>query len=84
MTNTPQFKIYGEERRILKKKLFALRSYVRNFWHSYQLDKDMASFFGGCEGYPMTDEEARRKFDLAKRDVEVIGALLAEPYVMQH
>ena len=51
--NIPQFKIHGEQRRVVKKELGELKRYIKNFWHYHQLDKDMASFYGGKEDYPL-------------------------------
>ena len=68
--NKPTYKIHGIERRRLKKELSELKSYVRNFWRYHQLDKDMTSFFGGKEGYPMSDDEAQKRVDKAKKQIE--------------
>jgi len=53
--------IHGIERRRLKKELSELKQFSKWFLYYHQLDKDMTSFFGSTEDYPMTDEEAQRK-----------------------
>ena len=78
--NTPQFKIFGDERRVVKKELGELKRYVRYFWHYHQLDKDMASFYGGREDYPMSDEKAQMKFDTANEKIKVLEEKLAVPF----
>ncbi len=32
------------------------KSFLKHFWHYHQLDKDMCSFYGGREEYPMSDD----------------------------
>lgn len=68
--NQPTYKIHGSERRELKKELAKLKSHMKNFWYYHQLDKDMASFYGGSENYPMTDVEANEKFNQANLKVK--------------
>lgn len=64
MNQNPIYKIHGLERRKLKKELSELKKYTNNFWYYHQLDKDMCSFYNcTTEGYPMSDEEAQKKFD---------------------
>lgn len=76
----PQYKIHGFERREIKKALSQLKRYVKNFWHYHQLDKDMASFYGSSKGYPMSDEEAQKKFDSANLRIEEFTDMLSAPY----
>lgn len=78
--NQPIYKISGTERRKLKSELTRLKSYVKNFWHYHQLDKDMASFYGGKEGYPMSDEDAQNKLDVLNNKVKVLEDSLKELY----
>lgn len=66
----PTYKIHGLERRQLKKELGKLKRYVKNFWYYHQLDKDMTSFYGGKDGFPMSDDEAQKRVDEAKKQIE--------------
>ena len=75
--NSPQFKIFGNERRAVKKELGELKRYVRYFWYYHQLDKDMTSFYGGN---PMSDEKAQMKFDTANEKIKVLEEKLAVPF----
>lgn len=81
----PQYKVFGMERRNLKKKLSQIKSYVKNFWYYHQLEKDMHSFYGGPKSgatgsYPMSDNIAQKKFDQANKQISAIEAQLAVPY----
>lgn len=78
--NEPQFKIHGIERRLVKKELSELKSYVKNFWHHHQLDKDMTSFYGNKKNYPMSDEEVQKKFDEANSKIKHLENKLSIPY----
>lgn len=70
--NRSLYKIHGIERKLLKKELSKLKTYIKNFWHFHQLDKDMASFYGGASNYPMSDEIATKKLNKAKEQVITI------------
>jgi hypothetical protein len=76
----PQFKINGIERRDLKKELSKLKSLCKNFWYYHQLDKDMCSFYGGSGDFPMSDEEAMEKLQLAFIKIKKIEEHLAVLY----
>ena len=78
--NGPQFKIFGEERRKLKKELSLLKSFVRHFWHYHQLDKDMTQFYGGSENYPMPDKEAQKRYDKKLIEIKNLEEILKQPY----
>ena len=78
--NEPTYKIHGIERRQLKKKLGELKRYVRNFWYYHQLDKDMASIYGGKDGYPMSDYEAKKRFDKANSGIKALEERLSVLY----
>jgi len=78
--NNPQFKIYGIERRKVKKELSELNSYVKNFWYFHQLDKDMASFYGGEERL-MNDVDAQQKIDQAKNKIKELQIKLSIVYI---
>lgn len=60
-----KFKISGQERRNLKKILHEYIAYEKGFWYYHQLDKDMAAMTGSWSrgNYPMSDEEAQKRYD---------------------
>jgi hypothetical protein len=60
--NQPIYRINGIERRKLKKELSELKSFLKNYFHYHQLDKDMVSFYGESEQYPMSDNEAEKRY----------------------
>lgn len=78
IVNRPIYKISGLDRRAKKKELSLLKSFVKNFWHCHQLDKDMTSFYGGKEGYPMSDEKATMRIEKAKKEMEEMELILSE------
>jgi hypothetical protein len=78
--NIPTFKVHGTERRQIKKELSELKAFVKNFWYYHQLDKDMASFYGGKEGFPMSDEQAQKKVDNAVLKIKALEERLAVLY----
>lgn len=78
--NIPTFKIHGAQRKQVKKELSQLKSFVKNFWYYHQLDKDMASFYGDKEGFPMSDEQAKKKVDDANLKIKVLEEQLAVLY----
>lgn len=61
--NNPTYKIHGLERRQLKKELALLKSFVKNFWHYHQLDKDMYYIYGCDDSKLLRDDEAQIKLD---------------------
>lgn len=77
MNNSPQFKVYGIERRKLKKELSLLKSFVKNFWYFHQLDVDMASFYGGNV---MSDERAQAIYNNKLKEIEELEKKLFIPY----
>ena len=60
-----KFKISGQERRNLKMILHEYIAYEKGFWHYHQLDKDMCAFISPEKvgEYPMSDEEAQKRYD---------------------
>ena len=60
--NQPIYRINGIERRKLKKELSQLKSFLKNYFYYHQLDKDMVSFYGESEQYPMSDNEAEKRY----------------------
>jgi hypothetical protein len=75
-----QFKIYGLERKKLKKEVSELRSFLKDFWFHHQMDKDMSSFYGGSDNYPMTDENAKEMFKNSTEELGRLEKLLSEKY----
>lgn len=78
--NQPQFKIFGEERRKLKKELSQLKSSVRYFWHFHNEDKFMTQFYGSSENYPMSDNVAQQRYDQKLIKIQELEDILKEPY----
>lgn len=78
--NQPQFKIFGEERRKLKKELSQLKSSVRYFWHFHNEDKFMTQFYGSSENYPMSDDVAKQRYDKKIEQIKYLESKLQEPY----
>lgn len=75
-----KFKISGQERRNLKKILHEYISYETGFWHYHQLDKDMCAFVSPDKAgeYLMSDEEAQRRYDKVKMEIEKLTKQLEE------
>ena len=80
-----KFKISGQERRNLKKLLAEYKSYETGFWHYHQLDKDMCAFISPTEkmskdpkAYPMSDEEAQKRYDKIVSKIEELKKKLEE------
>ena len=78
--NSPQYKIFGEERRKLKKELSLLKQSVRYFWHFHNEDKFMTQFYGSQEGYPMSNEEAEKRYNKKILQIQQLESKLVEPY----
>ena len=78
--NQPQFKIFGERRKELKKELSLLKQSVRYFWHFHNEDKFMTQFYGGQERYPMSDDEAQKRYDKKLEKIKSLEEKLAQPY----
>ena len=78
--NQPQFKIFGEERRKLKKELSLLKSSVRYFWHFHNEDKIMTKFYGSSGNYPMSDDVAKQRYDKKIEHIKYLESKLQEPY----
>lgn len=78
--NRPQFKIFGEERRKLKKELSLLKSSVRYFWHFHNEDKFLTQIYGGSGNYPMSDEVANQRYNQKLEQIKSLEEILQEPY----
>ena len=75
-----KFKISGQERRNLKKLLNQYIAYEKGFWHYHQLDKDMVAITTSLQDgdYPMSDEEAQRRYDKVQMEIEKLTKQLEE------
>lgn len=71
-----EFKISGTERKQLKKKLSKKKRLLSTFWHYHQLDIDMCSIYGGS--YPMSDDNAQKKYKHLKKEVEQLELILKQ------
>ena len=69
-----------EKRRKIKKELNQFKSFVKNFWHHRQTDKDMYVAYG-CEYRMMSDETAKLMYDEAKQKVEELEKKIGEKIV---
>ena len=77
----PQYKIHGADRKILKKELSQLKSFVKSFWYYHQLDKDMCDIYGcKTENYPMNDMLAQKKLDKTNKIIEKLEKKLSKPF----
>ncbi len=72
IVNEPQFKVNGDERRELKKKLSLLKSYVKTFWHWETLSRDI--------GAGMDDWKCNVKLTDAKQEIEELELKLSEKF----
>lgn len=75
----PKYKIHGVKRRQLKNELRDLRHSANIFWQKHNREKDMSSFYGGSDTYPMSDEQAeikcteyKNKIEKLERDLSVL------------
>lgn len=80
MDNQPTYKINGLERRKVKKKLAELKSFVKDFWHYHNLDKDMYSFYSPDDNSIMSDANAQLLYDSKIEEIDKITTELDEPY----
>ena len=76
--NNPQFKVFGQERRALKKVLLEKESLQKNFWRFHQMDKDMSEVYGG--DYLMSDQKAKELFEKREKEIEELKKILNEPH----
>ena len=78
--NEPQFKIHVKARRKVKHEISKIKSLLKGYWYYHQLDKDMASFYGSTDTFPMSDEKAQEIYDQKKKEIEELKASLQVPY----
>ena len=76
--NKPQFKIHGERRRAMKKELAKIKSFVSDFWHFHNMEKDMAAIYGAHAD--LSDEKAKSQYERSKVMIELLERKLAEPF----
>lgn len=74
----PQFKIYGKERKALKKEVGLLKMGISNFWHHWQVNDDMYGFYNSENPFPL--EEAEEYYNKTVKEIEEKEKLLAVPY----
>lgn len=80
MDNKPEFKIHGLERRKLKSEVAEKKSFLKNFWHMHQLEKDMAYLYGSSGDFPMDDERAQEVYSRTEAEIVKLENILKEPY----
>lgn len=80
LNNQPTYKIHGEDRRILKKELSELKSFVKNFWYYHQLDKDMCNIYGCDDSKLLSDNKAQIKIDNTNIKIKALEEQLSKPY----
>ena len=73
----PQFKIHGQERRDLKKKVSLMRRDLGAFDRCHSIHKDMAMVYGGEY---MSDTEADDTKDDMRIEISAIEYKLSIPY----
>jgi rRNA maturation protein Nop10 len=73
----PKFKIFGKQRRELKKKLFLLKWQMREYYHI----QDMYNFY---ENKPIVPAEDSPEYQMDKKRVENLERLLNIPYEEPH
>lgn len=78
--NAPTYKIHGKERRTLKKELAELKSFVKNFWYCYQLEKDMHFIYGCDDKNVISNNTAEKKLEAAKLKITKLEDRLNTPY----
>jgi hypothetical protein len=76
--SNPQFKIYGQERRNLKKELSKLKGQVRMFWYYYNLNADMYKIMG--HENPYSKDMAEKDYEKDICEIKKLEKLLSEPY----
>lgn len=76
--NQPLYKISGDLRKVMKRELASLKSLCKDYWHEYHMDCDMASFFGGGPGFPMTKEEAQKKYQQISKRIAQLESELSQ------
>ena len=81
LMNEPQFEIYGDERRKLKRDLAQLKCFVKDFWYRHQTDVDMG-LIHNCETstFSMSDDTAQEKYDKAVENMATIEKDLSKLY----
>lgn len=68
-------RISGHERRKLKSHLSSIKSLVKNWSYMHQMEKDMASFYGGNV---MDDKESDLRLDNFRKEITITEELLKQ------
>lgn len=71
--NESPFRISGQERRLKKKELVDLKSFVKNFWHWEDLDR----FYGGG----MSDSDCKKLINSYKEKISILELELSRPSI---
>jgi hypothetical protein len=74
----PQFKIYGRERRALKKEVGLLKRSLANYWHYWKVNDDMYSCYG--HENPESKADAEKYYDSVVAEINEKERLLTVPY----
>lgn len=79
--NNPQYKINGNERRLMKKYFSQLKSQIKNFWYYHNEDKFCYAFYG-CEPPKevLNDEKAKIHYNRLVEEFDRLNKILKEPY----
>lgn len=79
--NTPQYKIHGEERRLMKKYFSQLKSQIKNFWYYHNEEKFCYDFYG-CKPptHILDDESAKIRYSRLVDEYNRLDKKLKEPY----
>lgn len=72
MSESP-FRISGQERRLKKKELSELKSFVKNFWHWEDLDR----VYGGG----MSDSDCEKLINSYKEKISILELELSRPSI---
>lgn len=76
--NNPQFKITGNERRFLKKKISSLKRSFGSFLNWYDVTRDMYNIC--CHENPISIDNAEQLRMECVAEIERLESLLSEPF----
>lgn len=79
--NTPQYKINGDKRRLMKKYFSQLKSQIKNFWYYHNEEKFCYAFYG-CElpKQTLNDEKAKIHYNKLINEFNRLDKILKKPY----
>ena len=75
MNELSPYRISGLERRKLKSHLSSIKSLVKNWSYMHQMEKDMASFYGGNV---MSDKESDLRLENFRKEIIITEELLKQ------